>query len=323
MTSSIDFPLMLGVARCKDSQPRDTAIKFALTYAPLDGAADNVHFFPDVSSARSSTMQGPLAAMHTCAVCGARNILHEPAWLLANSVEFARYVPTKGSKALAMCAFYCQLHRIDIHALLHQRMQTTLETLNSVGRRRGETTTTARPPALFDGARVRLTHAALCTAMSWVRKDSSSVFTTCIREHRYTGAYRPHRAGVVRLGTAYCTAPHCGVDMPTAAVATARVDWPVSGENDGVVRFYFTYCPGSTTCFDGVVFALERGIAAQIGRAADLRGLQCAGCDTRGAGTLALCAGCHAVRFCSEACQRRAWPTHKAACRRAAAAEIE
>ena len=44
---------------------------------------------------------------------------------------------------------------------------------------------------------------------------------------------------------------------------------------------------------------------------------RCACCGaTAGPGTkLKVCSGCRSVHFCGEACQRRAWPGHKAACR--------
>ena len=42
----------------------------------------------------------------------------------------------------------------------------------------------------------------------------------------------------------------------------------------------------------------------------------CGACGAAGAGNL--CGGCHQVAYCAVACQRAAWPAHKAACKAAA-----
>jgi hypothetical protein len=42
----------------------------------------------------------------------------------------------------------------------------------------------------------------------------------------------------------------------------------------------------------------------------------CAACGAQGEGVeLQLCSGCHAVRYCSPACQHADWKAHKAVCR--------
>ena len=41
----------------------------------------------------------------------------------------------------------------------------------------------------------------------------------------------------------------------------------------------------------------------------------CAGCGAAGAGAVQRCGGCRSVVYCSRACQKVHWKTHKAACR--------
>lgn len=43
----------------------------------------------------------------------------------------------------------------------------------------------------------------------------------------------------------------------------------------------------------------------------------CASCGSKGFKPLRSCAGCGTVHYCSEACQKADWPTHKAACKEA------
>lgn len=56
--------------------------------------------------------------------------------------------------------------------------------------------------------------------------------------------------------------------------------------------------------------------AALPGPIAELR--FCAGCGRSGGTPLKACSRCKAVRYCGEACQRKAWTAHKAVCRPAA-----
>lgn len=54
--------------------------------------------------------------------------------------------------------------------------------------------------------------------------------------------------------------------------------------------------------------------------AAPARARVCAGCGSSGAPKLRQCRGCSSTLYCGEACQRAAWPGHKAACKAMAAA---
>ncbi|KAF5826344.1 hypothetical protein DUNSADRAFT_3495 [Dunaliella salina] len=54
---------------------------------------------------------------------------------------------------------------------------------------------------------------------------------------------------------------------------------------------------------------------AETARASSSKASACAECGKAEGGTLQRCGGCRVVRYCSAACQLKAWPVHKKGCK--------
>jgi hypothetical protein len=140
-------------------------------------------------------------------------------------------------------------------------------------------------------------------------------------------------------------------DMLASAGAIEALDAVLRGDGlsvatcESACRVLLFICGGgraSSSQDDAPVLAAHGGRAARAGLAARLRGFApmftqyapetrdrlvllsealdgvtlhaCDGCGAKDTPELKRCARCRAVRYCSAACQRQAWPTHKQDC---------